>query len=629
MSSLIIAQMNEIKKNIQKGIQAYLSDTKVHYAVLITGQWGSGKTYFIKDLMKTWMEDEIGDDSSIQIKPIYVSLNGISTISGLYRAIWKQIYPILNSRGASILKLVFGGAIKAVSKCFIDLNGDGQTDDISSVIDVESFIKLFIENDKVIGNRILVFDDLERCLVPTEQLFGILNQFTEHSNCKVILIANEEKLAIKAGENAQYVQIKEKLVGQTFKFDVEVSDSVKCIISDSNNAHITNAADLVLDIFTASKLQNLRSLKIALQSFGIFCELIDEEFKKNDEVYHEFIKNVLAYFLICSFELASGNTEIKKYQGFYNLFDKKSESKEKDKYSDCLSKYGIYSSHYSIPVASICQFLTAGYIDNLSSIISKNVFFKNASQKDWERLWFYSNLENEDLLRYVSSVRINIAQGDIESIPTLLHSAGVLLRLNNSKIIRINKKGLLRDCQKTIDNIIEKAPTPFDYSVYFSVESAFGKAYSGSGLPEFNQLTCYCSKHLESFRKAYREQTCKKIWEGLSDNGLDDVTKLIHQRHEVLGRNEYDVNIFSGVNLRIAAKRICSLSNAAKVELCDIFVAYQGSFYSSPEEKESMKELVQLLRNNASSLKLVDKDNILIIATKIEKCYSADKESQE
>lgn len=629
MSSLIIEQMNEIKKNIQKGIQAYLSDTKVHYAVLITGQWGSGKTYFIKGLMKTWMEDEICDDSSIQIKPIYVSLNGISTISGLYRAIWKQIYPILNSRGASILKLVFGGAIKAVSKCFIDLNGDGQTDDISSFIDVESFIKLFIENDKVIGNRILVFDDLERCLVPTEQLFGILNQFTEHSNCKVILIANEEKLAIKAGENAQYVQIKEKLVGQTFKFDVEVSDSVKCIISDSNNAHITNAADLVLDIFTASKLQNLRSLKIALQSFGIFCELIDDKYKEQNDIYQEFINNVLAYFLICSFELSSGNTEIKEYQSFKLFSDKRNETAKKDKYSECLSKHGIYSSHYSIPASSICQFLTNGFIDNLDDILAKNMFFRNASQKDWERLWFYSNLENDELLRYVSSVRSNIAQGDIDNIPTLLHSAGVLFRLNNSKIIRINTKELLRDSQKTIDKIIKNAASPLDSSLYFSYESAYGKAYSGSGLPVFNKLTSYCSKQLDRFQIKYRERTCKRLWESLNEQKLDEVTQLIHRRHEVFGHNGYDVNIFSGVNLKVAAQKICSLSNIAKVELCNDFLTYQGDVHYSVEEKESMKKLVQLLRKYVTSLKLVDKENVLIIASKIEKCYFPGKSGEE
>ena len=231
---------------------------------------------------------------------------------------------ILNSRGAKVLKIVFGGAIKAVSKCIIDLNGDGQTDDLSGTIDVESFIKLFIENEKVVGNRILVFDDLERCLIPTEQLFGILNQFTEHSNCKVILIANEEELALKSGETNQYYKIKEKLVGQTFKFDIEVSDSVKSIIEDANNAIIANNSNLVQDIFTLSKLQNLRSLKIALQSFGIFCKLIGDEYKKDKDVFQEFIKNVpgiLHSGIINSVSFSAAHTFHRTYiPGYQNSF---------------------------------------------------------------------------------------------------------------------------------------------------------------------------------------------------------------------------------------------------------------------------------------------------------------------
>lgn len=102
MSSLTLTQMNEIKKNIQKSIQAYLFDKSVHYAFLITGKWGSGKTYFVTQLMDSWNTGVEGDDNSIQLKPINVSLNGIATISGLYHAIWKQIYPILNSRGAKV-----------------------------------------------------------------------------------------------------------------------------------------------------------------------------------------------------------------------------------------------------------------------------------------------------------------------------------------------------------------------------------------------------------------------------------------------------------------------------------------------------------------------------------------------
>ena len=83
------------------------------------------------------------------------------------------------------------------------------------------------------------------------------------------------------------------------------------------------------------------------------------------------------------------------------------------------------------------------------------------------------------------------------------------------------------------------------------------------------------------------------------------------------------------MNLRIAAKRICTLSNAAKIELRDIFAAYQGSIHSSTEEKEAMKMLVQQLRKIASSLKLVDRDNILIVVSTIEKCYSPNKQGEE
>ena len=622
MTSWTSDQMNEIKKNIIKSIQVYLSDNSVHYAILITGKWGSGKTYFITELMKKWNAEPSEDNNSIQFKPIYVSLNGLATVSGLYHAIWKQIYPFLNSRGAQVLKLIFGGAIKTVSKCIIDLNGDGQADDFSGTVDVESFIKLFIENDKVAGNRIMVFDDLERCLIPAEQLFGILNQFSEHSSCKVILVANEEKLVSKTGGAARYQQIKEKLVGQTFKFDIEVSDSVKDIIEKGDNTIIKNNSNIVQDIFSLSKLQNLRSLKIALQSFGIFYGLIGNEYKEDKGVFQEFVKNVLAYFLICSLELAAGNMEIKDYQSHNYFADIRDDSRKKDKYSGCLSKYGIYSSHYSVPVSSICQFLTDGFIEDLDGVLSKNMFFRNASQKDWERLWSYSNLENESLLLYVHSVRTNISKGSIDNMPTLLHSAGVLFRLNNSKIIRINKKTLLRDCKKTIENIIGKAASPYDETVYFSYESAYGKAYSGRGLPEFNELTAYCSNRLKCFQNDYREQTCKRVWESLSDHSLDEVTRLIHRRDEIFGRNGCDANIFSGVNLRTAANKIVGLSNVAKVELYNDFFAYKGNSNSSSEEKESMKKLVRYLRQKSHSLKFVDRSNILGIASMIEQCVT-------
>ena len=102
------------------------------------------------------------------------------------------------------------------------------------------------------------------------------------------------------------------------------------------------------------------------------------------------------------------------------------------------------------------------------------------------------------------------------------------------------------------------------------------------------------------------------------------MTRLIHRRHEILGRNDYDANIFSGVNLRLAAKRMCGLTNVAKVKLSDEFFVYQNDTHSLAEI-DSMKEIVHYLRKIAMSLKSVDKENILNLSSQIEKCYLSDR----
>ena len=136
--------MGEIKSIITRYLEAYIRNPEARFAVMIAGKWGSGKTYFIKKLIESWKSPiNSGDDGSIALKPIYVSLSAVSSSSGLYNAIWKEVFPILNTTGATILKNIFGGAIKIISRNFIDLNGDGQSDNISGAIDIETFIKLF------------------------------------------------------------------------------------------------------------------------------------------------------------------------------------------------------------------------------------------------------------------------------------------------------------------------------------------------------------------------------------------------------------------------------------------------------------------------------------------------------
>lgn len=46
-----------------------------------------------------------------------------------------------------------------------------------------------------LGSFIFVFDDLERCDCPLNEVFGFLNELVEHENTKVIIVANEAELS--------------------------------------------------------------------------------------------------------------------------------------------------------------------------------------------------------------------------------------------------------------------------------------------------------------------------------------------------------------------------------------------------------------------------------------------------
>ena len=64
--------MNEqikVNEHIKKYIEDYIGIDNPQYAVLLTGNWGCGKTYFIKELIKEWKELDSTEDKII-LKPI-------------------------------------------------------------------------------------------------------------------------------------------------------------------------------------------------------------------------------------------------------------------------------------------------------------------------------------------------------------------------------------------------------------------------------------------------------------------------------------------------------------------------------------------------------------------------------
>ena len=331
----------------------YVRKPYTDYAVMINGEWGSGKTYFWNNKLRSRLESLSTQDGR-RFKTIYVSLYGINSLEEISKKIFMETNPVIN-RG--LRKYVEtheseGNIIPEYAKTGIDMaNLFGTMQTSTDKID---FSKLFD-----VSNKILCFDDLERAHVDVVDILGYINNFVEHDGIKTILICNESELATKfkntnvelktliatimldkEGKLKQelekgqkpivklldetinnifdranaYERIKEKLIGETFDYIPEYSYILNGMImkfsynealSDfykRNNATIINA-------FNKSKTRNLRILKHSLDDFEKIFNNVTRDYPN---ILPDILRTLLTFTIAVSFELKAGNVSKEK-----------------------------------------------------------------------------------------------------------------------------------------------------------------------------------------------------------------------------------------------------------------------------------------------------------------------------
>ena len=363
---------------IENYLNEYIKQDNPQYAVMLKGKWGCGKTFFIKQLADKWQVEPRAEER-IELQPIYISLNGVSSCSAISFLIKRALYPILYSKGVQVAKKVICGTITALSKSLIDLNKDGNVDDLSSIFDTEMILDILSKpNASVSGNKILIFDDIERSKLSTDELFGYINNLVEHSGCKVILVCEEEKLKLLCDQpdsKIKYDEFKEKLIGKTISFEHDLYSIVKSMSEKSGNKYLQDNSELIATIFIASQVQNLRIIKQFISDFKILLTEIEPS-KYDPILFEKFAQNVIAYFTISYCEYKSGDTTFHEYfQTFH--FSKTDEDKNRirsyeQKYNGILAKYGIQRSEYGIRLADIVYYIENGSIQNLQDILFAN-----------------------------------------------------------------------------------------------------------------------------------------------------------------------------------------------------------------------------------------------------------------
>ncbi|HBC2545698.1 TPA: hypothetical protein I3943_002856, partial [Enterobacter cloacae] len=159
--------VKKTNQNIVDYLSYYFSDsTEVDYAILLNGPWGSGKTYFVKNEI---LYENSGDDR------LYITLNGVSSISEITDQFFTQLHPKLSSKSFKIIGILASRTINGIA------GTDVAKDENDKALLQDLFLKL--------RNKTIIFDDLERCLIPIQSILGYINFFVEHEKCKVLIVA--------------------------------------------------------------------------------------------------------------------------------------------------------------------------------------------------------------------------------------------------------------------------------------------------------------------------------------------------------------------------------------------------------------------------------------------------------
>lgn len=194
---------------------------------------GSGKTYFVNNTLTKIIEKQESDlETSRKVQ--YISLYGCKTISDVQENIaWSFAE---DARQVIQDKNNFGTTGQKVSNNIL----------LSSKKIGNAILKKFLPNMPLyeiasdwlnLGSFIFVFDDLERCDCPINEVFGFLNELVEHENTKVILIANEKELSGIA--EIQYLELQYSLTLDDRIIWPTPNTSSSWAVRSSNSTHIS------------------------------------------------------------------------------------------------------------------------------------------------------------------------------------------------------------------------------------------------------------------------------------------------------------------------------------------------------------------------------------------------------
>ena len=578
--------------DLVESILDYVRSNYTDYAIMINGEWGSGKTHFWNHKVRNKIE-------SLQLNgkrytTIYMSLYGISNLEEISKKIFIETTQLMDKNLRKFMDSKGQTTIPEYAKTGIDMaNFFGVTEN-GNRLDYGEF---FSTDDKV-----LCFDDLERANVDVIDILGYINNFVEHDHIKTIIICNEKELSTKLKSSNlemktfiatylldkqgdldkndkpmvekirdkieyvfdkanDYERIKEKLIGETFEYAPQFEYIINGILMRYENdpdliRFLRENTKLIVNTFHKSGTRNLRILKHALNDFKKIYEMVNKSYPNTN---YRVMQTMLIFTIAISFEIKAGKITKDK---FINIADNEEYKAvlvssrvlmdNRQFYIKEFDNNYYYNFKAEYRFFKFIEYYVRTRIFNMK--IFKNDMEAIINTVDIEKLPGYKRLLTEEYWKIpddqfdsvIREIMDNIKAGDIELINIVKLYA---------YFSYFSKKGLIEYDLKTIKNEFFNGMNIASLKSKYceNVEEELNKiAIDEVGEDTEEILTYFNSLNLQLLDKKYKE---------LSDEVFKCIPMKMEQFYEIFDKECMNIPIFKYVDPYQMFQRISCAAN--------------------------------------------------------------------
>ena len=284
----------------------YLKEDRIKSAIMLTADWGTGKSYYIQNELIPFL----GKEENGSYSCVVVSLYGLKSVEEISKSLYlesRMKFLPKGSEGFETGKFAVKTVVKGITSFLgVDLSKtEEELQDLYQSVDL--------------SGKLIILEDIERSGINILEVLGYINNLVEQDEVKVLLVANEDEILkyhdskpdkngrthkIPDENTAIYLETKEKTVSDTISYFGDINTAISNLILPFNNEMLNKftVEDQINDIVTMMMLRE----NLNLRTFLFACQKISDIYSKLGVIDDETARTIFFSVLSLAMQIKSG-----------------------------------------------------------------------------------------------------------------------------------------------------------------------------------------------------------------------------------------------------------------------------------------------------------------------------------